>query len=335
MSRRRSGQTGRTIRWGILAPGRIARKFAAGLREAAGAELVAVGSRDGARAAAFAAEFGIPRAHASYAALVDDPDVDAIYVASPHVGHEEHTLLCLAAGKHVLCEKPLAINAAQAQRMIAAAARADRVLMEAVWTRFLPAIVRVRELIATGAIGDVRLVMADFGFRAPLDPTSRLFALELGGGALLDVGVYPLTLASMLCGTPAEIQAKANLGTTGVDEEVAILLRHADGALAVLAASLRLDTPREAHVLGTSGRIRIVQPWWGATRIVVQRESDDDEVMDLPSRGAGYAHEAEAFMDLIRTGRRESDIMPLRESLAIVRTMDTIRAQCGLRYPME
>jgi len=327
----------RTIRWGILGPGHISRKFATALRESEGAELAAVGSRDAARAAAFAAAFGLPpaRAHASYEALAADPTVDAVYIGTPHTGHEEHTLLCLAHGKHVLCEKPLAINAAQAERMVAAARAAGLVLMEAMWTRFLPSIVRVRELIADGHIGEVRLVTADFGFRASFDAESRLFAPELGGGALLDLGIYPLTLASMLCGAPVAIQATANLGTTGVDEETAIILRHARGELAVLAASLRADTPREANIIGTGGRLRILFPWWAGTRIALREGRAEEQIFDLPARGGGYTHEAEAFMDLIRDGKAETPVMPLDESLSIMRTMDAIRAQCGLRYPQD
>lgn len=325
----------RTIRWGILGPGRISRKFAQGLREAAGAELAAVGSRDAGRAAAFAADFGGLRAHGSYEALAADPAVDAVYIGTPHAQHEEHTVLCLSRGKHVLCEKPLAINAEQAGRMVDAARRSQLVLMEAMWTRFLPSIVRVRELIAAGSIGDVRLVTADFGFRAAFDPHSRLFAPGLGGGALLDLGIYPLTLASMLVGPPVEIRASANLGATRVDEEVAIMLRHAGGEIALLAASLRADTPREATITGTNGRIRILFPWWAGARIGLTEGGGPEQLSEWPSRGGGYTHEAEAFMDLIREERRESPVMPLDESLTIMRTMDAIRAQCGVRYPME
>lgn len=326
------------VRWGLLAPGRISRKFAAALGEAEGARLVAIGSRDAARAAAFAAEFGIApaRAHGSYEALARDPEVDAVYIGSPHSEHEAHTLLCLAHGKHVLCEKPLAVNAAQSQRMVAAARAAGLLLMEAVWTRFLPSVARLRELVAAGELGEVRQVAADFGFRAAFDPSSRLFAPELAGGALLDLGIYPLNLASMLCGAPVTILAAANLGTTGVDEETAIVLRHARGELATLSCSLRADTPREAVVIGTEGRARLLFPWWAGTRLAVQRRGEDRErVFELPSRGGGYAHEAEAFMDLLRAGRTEPDVMPLDESLTIMRTMDEIRRQCGVAYPAD
>lgn len=323
------------IRWGILGPGHIAQAFARGLNEAEGSRLVAVGSRDLGRARAFAAEFGVDRAHGSYEELAEDPDVDAIYVASPHSMHEDHTILCLKADKHVLCEKPLALNAAQARRMIDVARDRGLALMEALWTRFLPAIIGAREQVARGVIGDVRLVQADFGFRAEFHPASRLFAPELGGGALLDLGIYPLNLAFLFCGAPTEIVARTNLGTTGVDEESAILLRHRDGQSSQLSCSLRVNTPREAHVIGTGGRITIEFPWWRATRFTVHTNDDQSEEFAFVHRGGGYTYEAEAFGDMIRSGRHDSDVMPLSESLAILETMDEIRQGWGLRYPGE
>jgi predicted dehydrogenase len=287
------------------------------------------------RATEFAADFEVPHIHGSYEALAADTAVDAVYIGTPHAFHHEHTMLCLDVGKHVLCEKPLAVNARQAGQMVDAARTKGLALMEAVWTRFLPTLVRVRELIDASAIGEVRMINADFGFRADFDPASRLFAPELGGGALLDLGVYPLNLAVMLCGEPVGIESTANLGDTGIDEEAAMILRHAGGGISTLSCSLRVDTPREAHILGTEGRIRICHPWWASTRIILQIRHGGDEVMDLPSRGGGYAHEAEEFMDMIRTGRLESEIMPLRDSLAVMGIMDTMRADWGLRYPME
>jgi predicted dehydrogenase len=305
------------------------------LREADGAELFAVGSRDLQRAKAFAADFGATHAYGSYRELADDARVDAIYIGTPHSEHEPHTLMCLQAGKHVLCEKPLALSAVQAERMIRMAQAKGLVLMEAVWTRFLPAITRVRELIAEGALGEVRMIAADFGFRADFDPASRLFAPELGGGALLDLGVYPVNLAVMLCGEPVEILTTANLGATGVDVESAILLRHAAGQLSLLSCSLEVDTPREAHIIGAAGRITIGFPWWAASRFVWHERDGAQEEFTFTNRGGGYTYEAEAFMDLIRSGRRDSDVMPLAESLAVLRTLDAIRARWGLRYPTE
>jgi predicted dehydrogenase len=323
------------IHWGILGPGRMARLFVRGLAEAPDAVLAAVGSRDPDRAAAFAGEHGVARAYGSYEQLAADPEVDAVYVASPHSGHASHTLLCLEAGKHVLCEKPLARNAVEAGRMIAGARARGLVLMEAMWTRFLPAMVHVRDLLAEGAIGDVRMVQADFGFRNEVDPASRLFAPELAGGALLDLGVYPLNLAFMVCGQPTEIHTVANLGTTGVDEEAAILLRHGGGRLSVLSCAIRVATPCDAHILGTLGRITIHCPWWGASRITLRPDDAGPQELEFALRGGGFTHEAEAFMAMIRSGDLESEVMPLDESLAILRTMDAIRSRWGLRYPGE
>jgi predicted dehydrogenase len=324
----------RIVRWGILGPGRIARKFAGALRASEGAELAAVGSRRRERAEEFAAEQGFAVAHGSYESLAADPHVDAVYVATPHPFHAEHTILCLRGGKHVLCEKPFALNARQAERMIHVAREEDRFLMEAMWTRFLPTLVRVRALTAQGRIGEVRLLTADLGFRAPFDPASRLFDPALGGGALLDLGVYPVSLASMLFGAPARIESAANLGATGVDEETAVLLHHAKGQLALLTASSRLATPCQAHLHGTKGWIRIHPPWQGSTRLTVS-SGERGETLDLPHRGGGYAHMAEAFMEHVRAGARDSPVMPQAESLAIMRTLDAIREQWGLRYPGE
>lgn len=322
------------VRWGILGPGRISRQFVAGLREAEGAEVTAVGSRDPERAASFASEHAIPIAHGSYAALAAEQAVDAVYIGTPHPFHEGHAILCLRGGKHVLCEKPLALDERGAARMFAAADEADRLLMEAMWTRFLPSLTQVRRSIAEGRIGRPRMVTADLGFRAEFDPRSRLFDPALGGGALLDLGIYPLSLASMLFGEPERIETLANLGATGVDEEAAVLLHHRGGEIALLTASTRLATPCEARIQGTEGWIRIHSPWHASTRVTMSAEGGA-ETLNLPWRGGGYTHEAEAFMDLVRDGDRDSRVMPRAESLSLMRTMDRIRERWGLRYPGE
>jgi predicted dehydrogenase len=323
------------MRWGILGPGHIARSFARGLQEAHGARLVAVGSRSLDRAQTFAAEFGVERAWGSYRELAGDPGVDAVYVASPHALHEEHTILCLEAGKQVLCEKPMALNATQARRMISTAREHDRALMEALWTRFVPAFRELQERVDDGAIGEIRYVQADFGFRAERDPASRLFAPRLGGGALLDLGVYPINLAFMVCGAPTEIEATTTVGPTGVDEETAIQLRHENGAVSHLYCSLRADTSREARIVGTEGSITIPAPWWFSPRFTLERRNTEPASHEFENRGGGYTHEAEEFMDLVRAGRTESRIMPLDETVAILETMDEIRRGGGLRYPGE
>ncbi len=324
-----------TIQWGILGTGNIASQFASGLQSAEGSKLIAVASRSQRRADQFASRFDLPHSYASYAALCADPELDIVYIASPHHLHRDHTLLSLEQGKHVLCEKPLAINAVQAAEMIRLARTRGLFLMEAMWSRFLPALRKVMDLIDQGAIGAVRMLMSDFGFRTQVDLNSRVFDPAMGGGSLLDVGIYPLSLASMLFGRPATIQTIADLGETGIDEQAAVLLGYQDGALAVLASAVRTESPQMAHILGEKGRILIHAPWWFSDTITLIRAGHPDQAYHLPYKGNGYPHEAEAVAESIRAGRTESPIMPLDESLAIMQTMDEIRARWGLRYPME
>jgi predicted dehydrogenase len=323
------------IRWGILGPGRIARKFASALKESEGAELAAVGSRSLERAESFASEFGFARAHGSYEELAGDDGIDAVYIGTPHSRHRDDTLLCLRAGRHVLCEKAFAINASEAEEMITTARSEGLALMEAMWMRFMPSILKVREMIDGGEIGEVRRITADFGFRAGLDPNSRLFDPVLGGGALLDVGVYPVSLAYFLLGEPESVEGIAHIGETGVDEEGTALLEYENGAQAILTMSLRLEGPKEAHILGTEGSIWIPEPWWKSERVVVRHTGRPDGTIDLPRLENGFIYQAEELMDVIRSGGAESEMMPLGDSLAVMRMMDRIREHWGLRYPME
>jgi predicted dehydrogenase len=324
-----------TIRWGILGSGGIAGKFATGLAELEDAQLVAVGSRSAESAAAFGERFGIPRRYASYEALAHDPDVDVIYVATPHTLHYENALLCLKAGKAVLCEKPFTINAGQAAALIAEARRRGLLLMEAMWTRFLPHMVALRQTIDGGVIGDIRLLRADFCFRTSVNPASRLFDPALGGGALLDVGVYNISLASWLLGTPGLSVSIARIGTTGVDEQAAIIFGYDQGQMALLATAIRTSTPSEALIAGTDGSIRVHAPYWGPSSFTISRPGQADEHVAPACVGNGYNYEAAEVMRCLRAGRAESEVMPLDESLAIMRTMDELRAEWGLRYPSE
>jgi len=324
------------IRWGILATGRIAHKFARGLSCLDDAELIAVGSRRQEKADAFAEEWDIPHRHASYEALAADPDVDAVYVATPHPFHKDNSMLCLEAGKAVLCEKPLTVNARQAEEVIACARGSGVFLMEAMWTRFLPAIVRLRELLAEGALGEVRMVKADFCFRTGWDPKGRLLNPDLAGGGLLDVGVYTLAFASMVFGgPPPEMTSMAHVGETGVDEQAAMILRYEGGRLGVLTCGVRTAMPHVAYVFGTEKWARVHAPFWKTQGLTIGSADAEEEVIQLPHRENGYEYEAEHVMQCLRGGRTESDVMPLDESLAIVRTMDALRAEWGLRYPME
>lgn len=323
-----------TFRWGILGCGNIAKKFATGLQTLDDAQLVAVGSRTQENADAFADEFGAERRHASYEALAADPDVDAIYVATPHPYHLENSALCLRNGKPVLCEKPFTINRAEAEELVSIARKEKVFLMEAMWTRCLPLSTRVRELIADGAIGDVRMVHADFGFRANVNPDGRLFNLALGGGGLLDVGVYAVSFASMILGTPSDIVSAADIGDTGVDEQAAAILRYDAGQLAVISCAVRTRTPHEATVMGTDGYIRLHSSFWNGTKGTLVRGGDSEQI-DAPYAGNGYNCEAEEVARCVRAGKLESDIIPHDETIAVMGTLDAIRAQWGLIYPTE
>ncbi|MBX3060638.1 MAG: Gfo/Idh/MocA family oxidoreductase [Anaerolineae bacterium] len=323
------------IRWGILGTGVIARKFAEGLAVLSDAELTAVGSRDERTAAAFATQYQVPHAHGSYEALAQNPDVDVIYIATPHVFHMENSLLCLQHGKAVLCEKPFTMNRRQAETIFALAEKSGLFVMEAMWTYFLPAITMVRQLLQEGVIGDARMLTADFGYRTAMNPYGRHFAPALGGGALLDVGIYPLALAHMVFGAPTQIAGMAHLGETGVDEQAAIILGYEEGELALLHTAVRTETVQEAVIMGTDGRIKIHFPWWQPTRLTLTISGQTGQEIDLPFLGNGYNYEAAAVMECLRSGKIQHPLMPWSITLALQDTMDNIRAQWGLRYPAD
>ena len=323
------------LRWGILATGHIARKFAIGVRASQLGVLAAVGSRSREKAEAFGIEFDIPRRHGSYEALAADADVDAIYVSTPNPMHHANALLCLNAGKAVLCEKPFAINARQAAEVIALARAKKLFLMEALWSRFLPTIVKARELVAEGAIGELRMILADFSFRCTWNPDSRLLSPQLGGGGLLDVGIYPISLACMFFGPAREVASQAHLGETGVDEQAGIVLKYDAGRLAVLACGVRTQSPMEARILGTEGSIHLHGPWWKGDRLTLTAGGKEPQALHLPIAANGYNYEADEVARRIAAGQLESDVIPLDETLSIMKTLDTIRGQWGLKYPME
>jgi predicted dehydrogenase len=323
------------FRWGILGAGNIAKKFCTGVQALSDHELVAVGSRDQSKADQFGDQYNIPHRHSSYEALAADPEVDAIYVATPHPMHKENTLLCLRNGKHVLCEKPFTINAGEAKEIIDEARRLKLFLMEAMWTRFIPAVVEAKRLIDDGAIGQVRMINADFGFRAGFNPASRAFDPALGGGGLLDVGIYPLSLASMLLGRPNRIASLADIGQTGVDEQSAFILGYPAGQLATLYTAVRTNTPQDAVIMGTDGMIRLHPPFWVPKKLTLTQSGKGAQEMEIPFEGNGYNYEAAEVANCVRAGHLESAVMTLDESLQIMETMDAIRAQWGMKYPME
>lgn len=323
------------IRWGILGTGRIASAFAEGLRDAPDATLAAVGSRSSDAASAFAGAFGASRAHASYTALAADPEIDIVYIATPHALHHANARLCLEHGKAVLCEKPFTLNASQARDLIQIARERRLFLMEAMWTRFLPALVESRQRVEDGIIGEPRFLIADFGFRKPFDPEHRLFDLAMGGGASLDVGVYLASLASFFFGLPESAASQARIGRSGVDEDVALLLGYGHGRFAQLTASISTETPQDALLLGSEGSIRLHAPWWKANRFTIAIDGQEAETIDVPYLGNGYTHEAMEAMRCLRDGSLESPLMPLDETAAIIETLDRARAEWGLRYPGE
>ncbi len=324
-----------SIRWGIAATGQMAASFAEGLRQVADADLVAVASRDQRRADAFGDRFEIPHRHASYEDLASDGSVDVVYVASPQSRHCSDTLLFLEAGKPVLCEKPFALNERQAAEMIAAARGRGLFLMEALWSRYLPAYVALRELLREGRIGRPRLVEADFGIALPEVTTAhRLFDPSLGGGALLDLGVYPVQLASLVLGEPDRVEAAAHIGATGVDELTAAVLGYPDGALAVVKAALRTRLASTARITGTDGVVTLPPPMHCPSSLHITA-SEGTESLERPFGRNGWWCQAIEVQRCLREGRLESETMPLDESRSIMRTLDRIRARIGLRFPDE
>jgi predicted dehydrogenase len=325
------------LRFGILGTGRMAGAFAddVGALEAAGIVIAAVGSRHPERARAFAARHKIARAYGSYEELAADPDIDVAYVATPHSHHEAHTRLCLGSGKHVLCEKPFALNAAQAGRMIECARTHGKFLMEALWTRFLPAMRAARRLVEDGALGRIRLVVGGGAFVPPADPDHYLRQPALGGGALLDAGVYLVSLVSAILGAPLEVKSAGIIGPSGVDDQDIWLSEHADGAQAVCYLSLLTRRAPDLEIMGEAGRMMLHPPLFCPTRLTVSRPGQPDEVLDYPLAHGGYAYQALEVLRCVRLGLLESDCLPLAETRAVMATMDGIRAQIGLRYPGE
>ncbi|WP_423494113.1 Gfo/Idh/MocA family oxidoreductase [Microbacterium esteraromaticum] len=325
------------LRWGILATGGIAAAFASDLRTA-GLDLVAVGSRSQESADAFAARFDIPRAHGSYEALAADPEVDIIYVATPHPMHHADARLALEHGKHALVEKAFTVNRAEAEDLQALAAEKGLLVMEAMWTRYLPHMVRIREILAAGTLGEIRTVFADHTQKLPTDPAHRLNALELGGGALLDLGIYPVSFIWDVLGAPESIQATARLIETGADAEVATLMTHAGGAVSTSVSSSRAAGPNTAAIVGTDARIEIDRIFYAPTSFrVIAPDGTVIEEYVSQVEGRGMQYQAFAAEGAVAHGDPAGSILalPVAESVAIMGTLDDIRRQIGVTYPSE
>ncbi|USQ87973.1 Gfo/Idh/MocA family oxidoreductase [Streptomyces phaeoluteigriseus] len=327
-----------TVRWGILATGGIAAAFTADLIDLPDAEVVAVASRTETSAQAFAERFGIPRAYGDWETLAKDADIDVVYVATPHSAHRAAAGLCLEAGRNVLCEKAFTLNSREATELVGLARDNDRFLMEAMWMYCNPVVRRLKALVDDGAIGEVRTVQADFGLEGPFPPSHRLRDPAQGGGALLDLGVYPVSFAHLLLGEPTGVTAQAVISAEGVDLQTVAALSWDSGALAALHCSLVGGTGVTASVTGTRGRIDIPSGFFHPDHLVLHRAGRDPEEFTAdPADGprTTMRHEAREVMRALRAGETESPLVPLDGTLAVMRTLDTVRERIGVRYPGE
>ncbi|WP_320779151.1 Gfo/Idh/MocA family oxidoreductase [Streptomyces sp. CRN 30] len=329
---------GQKVRWGILATGGMAARFTADLVDLPDAEVVAVASRREESAKTFAERFDIPRAYGGWEALAHDGDVDVVYVATPHSAHRAAAGLCLEAGRNVLLEKPFTLNAREAAELVGLARERGSFLMEAMWMYCNPLVRRLKALVDDGAVGEVRTVQADFGLQGPFPPAHRLRDPAQGGGALLDLGVYPVSFAHLLLGEPSEVTASAVLSDEGVDLQTGALLSWENGALASLHCSIVGGTANAASITGSEGRIDVPEGFFFPERLVLHRDGRDPEEFTAdPADGQrdSLAHEAREVMRALRAGETESPLLPLDGTLAVMRTLDAVRDRVGVRYPGE
>lgn len=324
------------LKWGIIGTGWIAKQFVSDLAHTSSGAAYAVGSRTQKSADDFAAEHHIPKAYGGYEELVADPEVEAVYIGTPHPFHKDNALLALRAGKAVLCEKPFTVNAKELEEVVAYARGRKLFLMEAMWSRHLPAMAKVREWISSGRIGEVRMVQANFGFKSGWDPKGRLLNLELGGGALLDAGIYPVSLASMVLGPhPEAVHSSVHIGETGVDEHFSLMLDYGGGKTALLGGGVRLKLQEQAYIYGTEGRIVVPDSLVNPKEALLYAGEEIAERFEDDRPSLGYQFEADEVARCLAAGETESAVMTLDESLALMKLLDGVRAQWGLRYPGE
>jgi len=322
------------VRWGILGTGKVARAFATALTDTPDAQLAGVGSRNPDSAADFARTFG-GRPYGAYEELVHAADVDLVYVATPHPMHYRNVRLALEAGKGVLCEKAFTVNRREAEDLVRRARDRGLFLMEAMWTRFLPAFAEVRRIVDAGEIGAVRQVNADLGFKADLAPAHRVLNPALGGGALLDLGIYPLSIALALLGPVDTVLAQADIGPTGVDEQTGILLRHQGGGMSLCSCSLRARLPSELTIAGERGHVRMNTMFYRTQTVTVARADGIARTVSTPYLGNGYVHEIVEAQRCWRAGLVESPGMTHADTLALMGVMDEVRRQIGLAYDAD
>ncbi|MBW7457968.1 Gfo/Idh/MocA family protein [Paenibacillus sepulcri] len=325
----------RVIQWGIMGPGGISGTFASEVAHAPDAKIAAVAGRNLEKTEAFAAKFGIPQVYSSFEELANDPAVDIIYVGTLHTVHKENVMTCLRAGKPVLCEKPFTMNAAEAREIADYAKEQGVFVMEAMWTRYLPVIKKVREWLASGAIGEVKLLKAEFGFDAGWNPEGRLLDKNKGGGTLLDAGIYPISFASMVFGSqPTKILSSAFIGETGVDEQYSLIFDYNGAATASLHGAIRLWMNNDAWIYGTKGKIHIPE-FLSARKATLYVNGQEEETVTDDRTITGHMFQALEAMECVREGRTESSIMPVSETVQLMETMDAVRAQWNLTYAGE
>lgn len=321
--------------WGIVGAGRIAGWFAKDLALLPSASLKAIASRSGERAAAFAKEFGIPKHYGSWKEIMADPGIDIVYVATHHPFHYENAIDSLKAGKAVLCEKPITMNSRELESLVRTA-RDNRVfLMEAIWTRFHPSMRKVLELNAGGSLGKLHSIYADLGFRREFDPLHRLFDPAKGGGAVLDIGIYPAFISQLLAGKPSEIRASARFAETGIDHSCSMIFDHASGIASSLNCTVFAESPSEVSLLYEKGWIRMENNWHTPGPVSVYRPGQEPERIDFPEKGNGYRYEAEEVMRCLDEGLTESPLLPLQFSLDLMGTLDRVRETCGIKYAQD
>jgi predicted dehydrogenase len=323
------------IRWGILGTGKIAKAFATALRDVPDVELAAVASRSLDSATEFAREYGAKRAHGDYQALADDGGVDVIYIATPHAMHHENAIMCLKGGKALLVEKAFTLNRRQAQEIVDLARECKLFVMEAMWTRFQPAILEARRMIDAGEIGNVRNLQADFGFPADVGPEHRLFNPLLGGGSLLDLGIYPLSMAAFFLGPVKGVRGYGELTPAGVDMQASFVLQHEGGALSACSSSLNTWTPTTLTICGDKGFLRLHGRFHHTECFTISLNRGEEREFHLPRIGNGYAHEALEVGRCLREGLLESPAMPLHETVELMGVLDALRAQLGVRYSVD
>ena len=322
----------RKVKWGIIGLGNIADKFASDLQLSDTGILRGVASRNISNARAFGEKYGTTNCYGSYQALAEDDDIDVIYIATPHTFHFENTLMCLKNSKAVLCEKPMGIDSTEVQLMIEEARSRNLFLMEALWTRFIPATEKLIELLDRKVIGELISINADFGFKGDDNPDSRIYNKKLGGGSLMDIGIYPIYLSLLTRGIPQEITAKARFTETAVDSYCSMEFQYDNGVLANLESTLEMNTPTEATFVGSEGNIRLHTRFFHSEKITISRNNESDQVLDIKHKGNGYLHEIEEVNWCLLNQKTESSKLPLQTSLDLSLIMDKVKEKIGLEY---